>query len=370
MDKSFSANDNKFMTRALELAELGVGHVNPNPMVGAVIVKNGNIIGEGYHEFFGGPHAEVNAIKNCSESPVGSTIYVTLEPCSHFGKTPPCSLALIENKFSRVVIAMTDPNPLVSGRGIKMMEDQGIQVESGLMEDQAKILNKFFIKNITQKLPYVIMKTAMSLDGKIATHTGDSKWISGEESRKYVHKMRHNMKGIMVAINTVLTDDPSLNCRLDIENPNQPIRIIVDSRLRIQDTAKVLNTKEQQTIIATTSKADKSKIIKIQESGAEVIIVEEIDGKVNLNQLMMHLNEKGIDSILLEGGGTLNFSALKSGIVDEVVSFIAPKIIGGANAISPVEGMGFDKINSCTEIESIELEKSGDDILVHGKIKK
>ncbi len=370
MKKSFTSADYQYMQRALSLAKQGAGHVNPNPMVGAVIVKDDRIIGEGFHEFYGGPHAEVNAIKNCTQKTEGASIYVTLEPCSHYGKTAPCALALIQHKFRRVVIAMKDPNPLVAGRGIKMLEDKGIEVHCGLLEEEAYALNKFFIKNITKKQPYIILKTAMSLDGKIATRTGDSKWISGSESRSIVHQLRHEMKAIMVGVNTVISDDPLLNCRAAISNPNQPIRIILDSKLRIPEKAKVLDTTSQATIVLCTSAVSKTKVGRLRKKGVEILFVEAKDQRIDLQKSLEMLSNRGIDSILLEGGGTVNYSALEAGIVDEVVSFVAPKIIGGKDAKSPVEGVGFENIASSVELDSLRYKQIGNDIMILGKIKK
>ncbi len=244
----------KFMLRALDLAKKGRGFVNPNPMVGAVLVKNGKIIGEGYHTAFGKPHAEVEALQNATKNVAGATAYITLEPCSHYGKTPPCAVALIEAKIKTAVIAMLDPNPLVSGRGVQLLEEAGIEVIVGVEEDKAKEFNKVFLKYITSKTPYVLLKTAMTLDGKIATQTGDSRWISSEISREKVHKLRHELMGIMVGINTVLQDNPSLDCRLE-GSVRQPVKIIVDSLLRTPLNAKLWEN-NAQIIIATTEKND------------------------------------------------------------------------------------------------------------------
>lgn len=355
----------KYMCRALDLAENGRGFVNPNPMVGAVIVKNGNIIGEGYHTEFGKPHAEVEALRNATESVAGATIYVTLEPCSHFGKTPPCAEALIKAQIKTVVIAMLDPNPLVSGRGVKMLEDAGIEVITGVEEEKAKELNKVFIKYITTQTPYVLLKTAMTLDGKIATQTGDSRWVSGEISRKKVHQLRHNLMGIMVGINTVLQDDPSLDCRLE-GKVRQPIKIIVDSLLRTPLEAKLWEN-EANVIIGTTEQASKELQESYEKKGAKIIVV----GKehVDLKLLMEELGKHGIDSILLEGGATLNASALQENVVDEVWTFIAPKIVGGAVAPTSVGGEGIALMKDAYQLENLTAEQSGEDWLLKAKVK-
>ena len=358
------------MKRALELAQKGIGYTSPNPLVGAVIVKDGKIIGEGYHEIFGGNHAEINAFKNATEDVRGATMYVTLEPCSHYGKTPPCANAIVEKGIKKVVIGLKDPNPLVSGNGIKILEDNGIEVISGVLEEEGRKLNEIFLKYITTKLPFCIMKTAMTLDGKIAAYTGDSKWITGELSRNYVHKLRHRVSGIMVGIGTILKDDPLLNTRLENGQGKDPIRIIVDSKLRIPLESNVLNIKSNsKTIIATTQNANKEKLKALEEKGAEVIITPAMD-RVDLVFLMKALGERKIDSVLLEGGSELNYSALNEGIVDKVNSFIAPKIIGGSNSKTPVGGTGKPYMKEAINLESINLHTFGDDIMIEGYIRK
>lgn len=360
-----------YMKQALELAWKGIGFVNPNPMVGAVIVKNGRVIGRGWHEYYGGPHAEINAIKDAKGNTENATIYVNLEPCSHYGKTPPCSLEIIRNKFSRVVIGCMDPNPLVAGQGIELIRNAGIEVESGIMEKEVKELNEVFFKFISTRMPFVVMKTAMSLDGKIATRTGDSKWISGEKSRKRVHELRNQYSGIMLGINTVIKDDPLLNIRTINGNTKNPIRIVVDSKARISLKAKIINSPEiAQTIIAVTAKAPDEKLSQLREKGIRVIVCPEQNIRVNLRFLMQELAKQNIDSILLEGGGTLNFEAMHQGIVDKVIVFIAPKIIGGAEAITPVEGMGISRLGNAVELENLKTIQSGQDIMVEGYLKK
>ncbi|MFL0269081.1 bifunctional diaminohydroxyphosphoribosylaminopyrimidine deaminase/5-amino-6-(5-phosphoribosylamino)uracil reductase RibD [Candidatus Clostridium radicumherbarum] len=363
--------DIKYMKRALELAGKGIGYTNPNPLVGAVIVKDGKIIGEGYHEVYGSSHAEVNAFKNASEDVKGATLYVTLEPCSHYGNTPPCANAIAEKGIKKVIIGLKDPNPLVAGRGIKILQDNGIEVITGVLENEGRKLNEIFLKYITTKLPFCIMKTAMTLDGKIATHTGDSKWITGELSRKYVHRLRHRMAGIMVGIGTVLTDDPMLNTRLDNEEGSDPIRIIVDSSARIPLEAKALNLSSKAvTIIAATEKADKEKLKALEEKGAEIIITPLKNNRVDLSFLMKSLGERKIDSILLEGGSKINYAALEEGIVDKVNAFIAPKLIGGEAAKSPVGGLGKAYMKDAIELKDIDIYTFGNDIMVEGYIKK
>jgi diaminohydroxyphosphoribosylaminopyrimidine deaminase/5-amino-6-(5-phosphoribosylamino)uracil reductase len=358
------------MQLAYDLAKKGCGGVNPNPLVGAVIVRDDKIIGEGYHEIYGGPHAEVNAFRSAKESVEGATMYVTLEPCSHYGKTPPCAQAIVDNKIARVVIGMLDPNPLVSGRGVKLLKEHKIEVEHDFLSAELSQMNRVFLKFIQTKKPYVIMKTAMTLDGKIASRTGDSRWVSNEQSRANVHELRNELMGIMVGVNTVIADDPILTTRLiGNKKGRNPIRIIVDSQARIPLDSKILNTTtDAKTIVAVTSGSNQNKIDQINALGNEVLIIDEKDGRVDLNQLMQVLGEKGIDGILLEGGATLNYAALESKIVDEVHAYIAPKIIGGSEAKTPVGGKGIEKMNDAVNLQNIRFENIADDILVIGEV--
>lgn len=355
-----------FMKRALRLASKGKGFVNPNPMVGAVLVKDGEVIGEGYHTAFGKPHAEVEALQNASKSVEGATIYVTLEPCSHYGKTPPCAEALIKAGVKEVVIASLDPNPLVSGRGVALLEKAGIKVIVGVEEAAAKELNKVFFKYIQTKTPYVLLKMAITLDGKIATQTGDSKWVSGEFSRHQVHQLRHQLMGIMVGINTVLKDNPKLDCRLEGE-VRQPIKIIIDSLLRTPLDAQLWEN-DAKVIIATTKQPDKALTQKYIAKGADIIIAGE--QRVDLKLLMQELGNKGIDSILLEGGASLNAAALEAGIVDEIWTFIAPKIVGGIVAPTSIGGEGVTLMKDAYELKDMKMEPSGEDWLLKAKVKR
>jgi len=358
------------MQLAYNLAKKGCGGVNPNPLVGAVIVKDGEIIGEGYHEICGGPHAEVNAFRFAKESVEGATMYVTLEPCSHFGKTPPCAQAIVDNKIARVVIGMLDPNPLVSGRGVKLLQEHGIEVESDFLSAELAQMNRVFLKFIQDKKPYVIMKTAMTLDGKISSRTGDSRWVSNEQSRAKVHELRNELMAIMVGVDTVIADDPILTTRLTSNREGRnPIRIVVDSKARIPLDSKILNTTaEAKTIVAVTSLADRNKVDQIKALGNEVIFIGEKDNRVDLNLLMQTLGEKGIDGILLEGGATLNYAALESQIIDEVHAYIAPKLIGGYDAKTPVGGKGIEKMKDAVNLQNIHFENIADDILVTGEV--
>ncbi|ROR30500.1 diaminohydroxyphosphoribosylaminopyrimidine deaminase/5-amino-6-(5-phosphoribosylamino)uracil reductase [Mobilisporobacter senegalensis] len=355
-------NDQYYMEKAIELAKKGIGKVNPNPMVGAVIVKHGVIIGEGYHEKYGCLHAERMALDKCNEDPKDSTLYVTLEPCCHFGKTPPCTDAIIKSKIKRVVIGIKDPNELVSGKGIEILKSHGIQVDTGVLGKECLELNKKFFHYILTKTPFVLMKYAMTVDGKIGTNTGNSKWITGEEARRHVHELRNELSGIMVGIKTVLTDDPLLTCR--IPEGRNPIRIICDSHLRIPLYSKIVKTaKDIPTIVATISKDyDKRKIL--EGFNIKVLPVRESNGRIDLNDLLIQLGTMGIDSILLEGGATLNESALSSGIVNRLNVYIAPKIFGGTISPSPIEGTGISEIEEAYLLTRNKISVIGDDILL------
>lgn len=359
----------EYMKRAIELSKLGIGRVNPNPLVGAVIVKDNMIIGEGYHEYYGGNHAEVNAFLNSKEDVTGAHIYVTLEPCSHFGKTPPCVDKIIENKISKVFIGMKDPNPLVMGKGIGKLLENGIEVEVGLLEDEITKINEIFIKYITTKTPFCILKTAMTLDGKIATRTGESKWITNEKSRDYVHQLRNRVAAIMVGIGTIEHDNPSLTTRLEGVEGRDPIKVIVDSHGRIPIDSKVFQTgSKATTIVAVTDTIDESNLIRIKEK-AVVIVIPEKDGLVDLIYLFEKLGERGIDSVLIEGGGNLNYSAVSANIVDKLITFIAPKIIGGKDAITSFEGIGIEKMEQAILLKESKIYQFDEDIMIESYFK-
>ena len=367
--------EEKYMRRAIELAKKGSGHVNPNPLVGAVIVRDGEIIGEGYHECYGQLHAERNAIANAKKrgnSLEGSTIYVTLEPCCHYGKTPPCTEAIIEEKIAKVVVGSDDPNPLVSGKGFQMLREKGIEVIPHFLKEECDAINHVFFHYIRTGTPYVAMKYAMTMDGKIACYTGDSKWVTGEKSRAHVQTLRNHYKGIMAGIGTVLADDPMLNCR--IEGGRDPIRIIADSHLRIPMDSQLVRTAGQQPlIVACLPDADEEKAAQLQEKGVEVLripgvttadITVEQKEVISLPVLMKELGARKIDGILLEGGGQLNESALQAGIVDRIYCYIAPKIFGGAQAKTPVEGQGLTRAADAWQFNRIGMQEFGQDILL------
>lgn len=355
--------EEKFMSRAIELARRGEGFVNPNPLVGAVIVKDGRIIGEGWHERYGGLHAERNAIKNLKESAEGADIYVTLEPCCHHGKQPPCTEAVVEAGIKNVYVGSYDPNPLVSGRGIEYLREHGINVIENVLREECDALNDIFFHYITTKMPYVIMKAAMSVDGRTASHTGDSKWISNELSREDAHRTRRRCAAIMCGINTVLADDPILNCRT--ENPSDPVRVICDSHLRIPLNSRIIQTAHRiPTIIATVSH-DEERLKALADAGARTVIT---DGeRVNLIQLARELGRLKIDSVLAEGGAELHASLLEAGLVDELNIYIAPKIIGGRGAKPVVGGRGVELVRDAYMFSRPEVKVLGDDILLKYK---
>ena len=359
--------DQEYMLRAIQLAKKGEGWTNPNPMVGAVIVKDGRIIGEGYHKKCGELHAERNAIASLTESAEGATIYVTLEPCCHYGKTPPCTEAIIEQKIKKVVIGSRDPNPKVAGKGAQILRESGITVVQDFMREECDRLNPVFFHYITTKTPYVVMKYAMTLDGKIATKTGASKWITGEPARQEVQHMRHRYMGIMAGIGTVLADDPMLTCRLKgTENGANPVRIICDSTLRTPLESQIVRSaKEIPTILATCNRQEAMHMPYI-EAGCKILVTPEKDGHVDLSDLMRQLGQLGIDSVILEGGGTLNWSALQAGIVQKVQAYVASKLFGGTEAKTPVEGQGFHTPADAVELTRTKITALGSDWLIEG----
>lgn len=359
-------DDTKYMKMALELAKKGSGFVNPNPMVGAVIVKDDTVIGQGYHEKYGGLHAERNALASCRVSPQGATMYVTLEPCCHYGKTPPCTEAIIESGIVRVVVGTLDQNPKMTGKSVEILREHQIQVEVGILEKECQALIKTFTKYITTGKPYVMMKYAMTMDGKIATYTNQSKWITSEKARQYVQETRHQYTAIMVGVNTVINDDPLLTCRL--ENGKNPVRIICDTHLRTPLSSQIVQTANTvETIIATCSD-DSSRQKLYEEKGCKVLSVESRDHHVDLEQLMSVLGEMEIDSILLEGGSTLNWSALNQHIVDGIQAYIAPKIFGGTEAKTPIGGSGVSTPGEAVQLENTRVEQIGCDYLIESEV--
>ena len=355
--------DEIFMKRALTLAELGRGKTFTNPLVGCVIVKNNLIIGQGWHKKFGSNHAEINAIENAKQNNFnleGSTLYVNLEPCSHYGKTPPCALRLVSEKISRVVIAMSDPNNLVNGKGIKILKDAGINVDVGILENEAKYLNRGFIFYHKYKRPYVLLKIASSLDGKIALSNGYSKWITGTQSRIYAHELRAEYDGILTGINTILNDDPELTVR-NISGKD-PTRIILDANLKIPENSKVLPC-----VILTGEDSDKNKISRLETSGSTVKKLPAQSGNINLNSALEYLHSIGILKLMVEGGASVIGSFLRENLADEIKIFTAPKILGeGLNFVS---GFKINNMDQALNLKNIKSRNIGEDILIEGVFK-
>jgi len=359
-------NDHKYMEMALRLAERGKGFVSPNPMVGAVIVKNDAVISTGWHRKAGGDHAEIIAIKEAGEKAGGSTLYVTLEPCSHTGRTPPCAEAILSAGVKRVVSAMEDPNPGVKGGGNRYLREQGVEVTCGILEERAKRLNEIFIKNTASGLPFVIVKCAATLDGRIAAKTGDSRWVSGEKSRAYVHGLRHMADAIMVGVGTARKDNPALTTRLSGVKGRDPERVILDVNLSISENARALTIEsDADAVIVTGGDVSPAKKRAIQKTGARVIDSPLKDGLIDMGALVRRLGEMGITSLLIEGGSRVIGSAFRAGIVDKALFFYAPKIMGG-DGIPICAGPGPDFMDGCIRMKNIAARMFGDDVMIEG----
>lgn len=350
----------KYMELALELAKRGKGNVSPNPLVGALIVKRGRIVGRGWHRKCGEAHAEVCALKEAGKKAKDGILYSTLEPCSHWGRTPPCTEQIVSAGIREVVIGMKDTNPLVNG--YHELKFRGIKTRIGILEEEAKKLNEPYIKWIKTKKPFVVVKAAMSLDGQIATRTGDSKYITGREARKFVHELRAEYDAVMVGSNTVLKDNPQLTVRL-VKGRN-PIKIVVDSKLKIPLTAKIVKNEPTKLIIATSNKSPKSKIKKLKQKGVHVLIVNTKQGRIDLKELIKELGKREVCSILIEGGAELNAEAIKSGIVDKVLFFISPQFIG--KGLSALGDLGIANVDSSIKLNKLDYRKVGRDILIEG----
>lgn len=362
--------DQEYMKLALDLAASAVGNTNPNPVVGAVIVKNGVIVGTGLHRKAGEPHAEVHAFNMAQQHAEGATLYVTLEPCSHFGKTPPCANLVKDSKVSRVVVATKDPNPEVAGRGIQLLRDAGIQVDVGVLEKEAQKLNERFIHNMLTKRPFVISKFAMTLDGKLATYNGHSKWITGEEARKDVHMLRNEVDGILVGVGTVLADNPALTTRLsEIEGKN-PIRIILDSNLRTPLDAQVLQTEQAKTFLVTSKEVDINRVKEYEARGAKVLFVSKRNNGLDINEVLIELYRHGITDLLVEGGGAINAAFLNAGLIDKYYIYIAPKVLGGKESITPFAGENPETMEAAKQVYFDEFQKIGEDIRIIAYPKK
>lgn len=369
----FNKKDEMYMKKALKIAKKGEGFTSPNPMVGAIVVKDDEIVGKGYHQYYGGSHAEVYALDEAGEMARGSTIYVTLEPCSHYGKTPPCSLKIINSGVKRVVAAMKDPNPEVSGKGFEMMREEGIEVKVGLLENEAKKLNEIFLKYISSDYPFIILKSAQTIDGYLATSTGNSKWVTGEKARLYGHQLRHKVDGILVGINTVLSDDPSLTARPENIAGKDPLRIILDSKLKTPEDAKIITQdSEAKTLIVHGKQAtdNKKKFFETKENVELLYLKVKENGTIPLKRLLKKLHKRKISSILIEGGGKVNYSFLKEKLVNKFYNFIAPKYFGGNDGITVFDGDGPLKMEDAIKIKDYEMEKIGNDFLIKGYRKK
>jgi diaminohydroxyphosphoribosylaminopyrimidine deaminase/5-amino-6-(5-phosphoribosylamino)uracil reductase len=362
------------MKMALALAKKGEGFTSPNPMVGAVIVKDGKVVGKGYHQAAGKAHAEVNAVEDAGNLAKDATLYVTLEPCNHTGRTPPCTEKIVSAGIRRVVAAMTDPNPEVKGGGLDYLEHCGINITSGVCEAQAKQLNEAFIKYVGSKRPFTIVKCAATLDGHIATKTGDSRWVTGEESRQFVHRLRHAVDAIMVGINTVEKDDPSLTTRiakrLKSFKPKDPTRIVLDSRLRISEKAKLLRLhSHSDTILVTGPRISQDKKGRLEKNGVRIIEMPLKNDLIDLDRLMDYLGSLEVTSLLIEGGGRVIASALSAGIVDKIHFFYGSKILGGDDGIPICKGPGADVMNHCIAVRDIRVQRFGDDVMIEGYIR-
>lgn len=356
-------SDEQYMKLALDLAGSAKGKTNPNPLVGAVIVKDGCIVGTGLHRKAGEPHAEVHAFNMAGEHAVGATLYVTLEPCSHYGKTPPCAELVKNSGVKRVVVAMQDPNPQVAGQGIRLLEEQGIEVTVGVLEEEARRLNERFIHNMLTERPFIISKFAMTLDGKIATYTGHSKWITGEAARTHVHTSRDEIDAILVGVNTVIADNPQLTTRLQNRAGKNPIRLVIDQQLATPLDANICDVKNARTILITST-LNKDCTQPYITKGVECIYVEEKETKLDLVDAMKQLYKLGITDILVEGGASIHAAFLRLGLIDKVHAYIAPKLLGGKGSLSTFTGPDVETINEALQLSFDSVEKLGDDLFV------
>ena len=359
-------DDERWMKRALYLAEKGRGRTSPNPMVGAVLVKNGRVVGEGHHIKAGEAHAEILALRQAREEAKGATLYLNLEPCTHYGRTPPCAPAVIEAGVRRVVIGMEDPNPLVRGKGLESLRSAGLNVEIGVLEKACRRLNEAFCKYILKKEPFVILKVAATLDGKIAAREGDSKWISGEGSRCLVHRLRNQVDGIVVGIGTIVKDDPMLTAR--IKGGRDPDRVILDSRLRIPENAKVIEISPSKTIVATTELAPKDKRERLEKKGVRVLVLDSEEGRVSLKTFLSRLGEMEMVTVLVEGGSQVNGAFLDESLIDKILLFLSPKLIGDPQAIGIFGGKGVATIKEAISLDEFRVRRIGGDLLLEGYI--
>lgn len=358
--------DTTYMQMALDLAQKGRGWTSPNPMVGAVIVKTGRVIGQGYHARCGGLHAERAALAACTEDPKGATMYVTLEPCCHHGRQPPCTDAILEAGIARVVVGSSDPNPQVAGQGISILRAAGVEVTEHVLEESCTALNDVFFHYIGTKTPYVVLKYAMTLDGKIAAYTGQSQWITGEMARNHVHQQRGRYRSILVGVGTILADDPQLTCRVD--GGRNPLRIVCDSHLRTPLTAQVVQTAREVPTLIAACFADPHRIAQYEALGVQVWILPAKKGRVDLAALMERLGQEEVDSVLIEGGSALHWAALEAGIVHKVQAYVAPKLLGGSAAKSPIGGQGFPHPDQAIPLRTPRLTRLGEDLLIESEV--
>jgi diaminohydroxyphosphoribosylaminopyrimidine deaminase/5-amino-6-(5-phosphoribosylamino)uracil reductase len=356
--------DTAWMRRALELAERGRGHVEPNPLVGAVVVRDGRLVGEGWHQRFGQAHAEVNGLAAAGESARGADLYVTLEPCCHHGKTPPCTDAVLRAGIRRVVAAMQDPFPAVAGKGSALLRAAGVEVEVGLCQAEARRLNAPYLKLLGTGRPYVHAKWAMTLDGKIATRTGDSRWISNEESRRRVHQLRGRMDAIVAGIGTALADDPQLTARPP--GPRTATRVVLDSRGRLPLNGRLAGSTRQTPVLIVTAAPPPEKVTDLRERGCEVLTLAGADGRVDVEALLAEMGRRRFTNVLVEGGAGVLGSFLDADAIDEVHVFIAPRLAGGADALTPVAGRGVEKIAEALRLTECRFEGVAGDLYVHG----
>ncbi|MBW1739868.1 MAG: bifunctional diaminohydroxyphosphoribosylaminopyrimidine deaminase/5-amino-6-(5-phosphoribosylamino)uracil reductase RibD [Deltaproteobacteria bacterium] len=358
------------MKMALVLAEQGRGWTSPNPMVGAVIVKDNNVVGKGFHQAAGGPHAEIHALKEAGDKARGATLYVTLEPCNHKGRTPPCTQAILKSGIKRVVAGMKDPNPRVTGGGLAFLKSQGLDVSVGVCEDACRRLNEIFIKYVTTSLPFVILKCATTLDGRIATRTGDSKWITNPLSRQFVHELRHTVDAIMVGIGTVVKDNPQLTTRLEGRRGSDPLRIVLDTHLSISPDARLLHLgSDSDTLIVTGRSASAEKKRILEKPGVRFLALDDDRGQIDLTALVSELGRMGITSLLIEGGSRINGSALRAHIVDKIYMFYAPKIYGGDDGVPVCAGPGVNLMKESLSLKDISVHRFADDVMIEGYLK-
>jgi len=357
--------DEIFMKKVLRLARRGLGSTSPNPVVGALVVKNGQIIGSGYHRKAGAPHAEIEALSMAGERAKGSTLFVNLEPCNHYGRTPPCTKAILESGIKRVVVGIADPNPNVTGGGCKFLRSKGVEVKYGVLEEECTRLNEVYIKYVKKGKPFVILKGALTLDGWIATKIGNSKWITNEKSRKFVHSLRKKVDAIMVGVETIIADNPLLTPYLTRNSAPDPVRVIADTNLRVPLESRVFNSGTSAlTIIASGNNVSRTKRKMVEGLGARVINCQMRDGRIDLADLLDKLAEMSIGSVLVEGGGTIFGSIIKEGLVDKFYIFLAPKILGGDNGIPFIRGPGCDTIKDCLNLKVLMVRRFDDDIMI------